>query len=195
MVSDAFEGLRTYDCWLRYICQSVRFSAVADPRQVEGLGILGKDIGILPGCQAPEDLAFSERWAEFARALANDQDAIAVFDPYRLALLPACMTDPPNNQSPKLDVAESRYQACLQTAELILGCPEDSPNCSQQSSAFVGLEAFLQKTHADRKAQALESKLMDLAVRTGAMQQVAEQAKTQLKSVEQRYECSPEKCD
>src|SRR3989338_1174732 len=31
MVDEAFEGVRTYRCWLEYLCRSVRYSCSANP--------------------------------------------------------------------------------------------------------------------------------------------------------------------
>lgn len=195
-VDEAFNSLRTYDCWVRYVCESVRVSGFANPQDLQE-GIRAINIGgPIPGCQAPEDVKFGDNWDEFVTALDNQTDLIsAINEPNKIAFLPACMTNPPNNDKMNTETfqnAELQYQSCLDTAEVILGCVEG--DCENTPSALAGLEIALKKDHAQQRANALERKLADLNNRVAVMQSVVQQVKNFLQSLALRYECAPAEC-
>lgn len=192
-VDEAFEGLRTYDCWVRYVCESVRLSAVVDPREIQD-GIRAENLdGALPGCQKPEDVHFGNKWNEFLDALDDQEDVIAAInEPNKIAYFPECRLSPPFNETLSLSdfqEAELLYQNCVETAELILGCSDAT--CETNASALVELEIALKKDHAQQRADAMARKLYDINRRVSIMQQVVEQVKNYLTSLNLRYECAP----
>lgn len=196
-VDQAFEGLRTYDCWLNYVCESVRVSALVDPRKLQD-GIRAENLdGAIPGCQKPEDVHFGNRWAEFVAALDAQDDLIAAInEPNRIAYMPACVSNPPYNATltdQDVQRAELYYQNCLAMAEVILGCTGDDCQ-SETPSAMAGLEIALKKDSASQRATALERKLFDINTRMTVMQEIVEYVKGFLTSLNQRYKCAPAKC-
>jgi len=64
MVDEAFENLRTYQCWMEYICRSVQYSGYGTPESTEGTGIVNAHIGTIPGCQAPEAMGLTSALSE-----------------------------------------------------------------------------------------------------------------------------------
>jgi len=65
MVDDAYENLRTYNCWLEYTCRSVQYSGYAPIDTVLESGLTKKHIGRIPGCQKPENLTLEDNYGNF----------------------------------------------------------------------------------------------------------------------------------
>lgn len=195
MVEESFENLRTYNCWLEYLCQAVLYSGVAEAESVRGTGITSSHIQVLPGCQAPESLTFENTWQQFSQNLdKNTNLGEGIIKPNRLNFIPQCQTSGDKNRNPLIYEAERNYQGCLNTLEQKLGCPADNPNCGAESSNFAALEGALKAANADQKARTLETKLNQIVSGMSLMHQNAEELKTRLNALEQRYDCRPGKC-
>ncbi len=72
MIDDAYENLRTHNCWTKYICKAVAYSAIKSTDRLindkyitrdtgiyaEHLNNVGDLVGTVPTCVDPEDLEF-----------------------------------------------------------------------------------------------------------------------------------------
>ena len=59
MVDEAFDSLRTYRCWLNYLCYTVQYSGIADFENIGERKLTEAEIGQIPGCMPPEDIEIS----------------------------------------------------------------------------------------------------------------------------------------
>ncbi len=195
MVSEGFENLRTYNCWLKYTCESVLFSGIGDLYSTQGTGLTKKHIGKIPGCQAPEHLTFENEWEVFTEKLKGDDDLInALIQPDQLNVFPQCSSSGSANISDSYIPAQNRYQACLDFIETKMGDCANNTDCNKKAVNFLVLENELQAAHGDQKARALESKLFNIVGKMNTMAEKTEGLKTQLNSLNMRYACSPGKC-
>ena len=219
MVDEAFENMRSYHCWMEYICRAVQYSAWADPETVYNTGITSKHIGTIPGCQAPEEMGKLSRWDPFIDWMKEnwdilehtvyphglDDEAVAelnmefpngFFNPTGLPFFPQCMTDITNkNAHPVLTDVNARYNTCISIIEEQFGCTEDDEDCQSGETAFVMVETALKKNNADQKTRVLESKLHSILTKMIGMEQHAKYINTQIQQLDSLYECYPPKCD
>jgi len=215
MVDEAYENLRTYNCWLEYICRAVEYSSYAPPETAEG-GLTKKQIGVIPGCKAPEDLGIVTTWDSFVNFLKEDWDLVrtmysaggeatvnmdfpdSFFVNNKIPYFPQCMSDITNkNASPDLITARDSYQRCIAVLDSKFACKDDEDSlkkCTSESIAFVKLESTLKRAHADQKARVLEDKLSSIITKMLTMEMHAEYLKTKLTNLEKLYSCYPPKC-
>lgn len=206
MVEDGYESLRTYNCWLEYICLSVQYSGHAPIESVLGTGITSEHIGSIPGCQDPENIRMETEYNNIMRSMeeipiaslvpAVAQHIDSVFEENKLNYFPRCQTDGNNNASPNITLAKSRYDACKNALELNFGCPPDVDQvfCPEFSNAFVTLESVLQKAHGDQKAAALERKLETVVTGLKAMEEHVNYFSRFLSELDARFSCYAGKC-
>lgn len=216
MVDDAYENLRTYNCWLEYICRGVLYSGYAPTESIEGTGLTSQLIGRVPGCQKPEDIILESEWEGFLNTLKkvpilgatgkplSDVFKSKMYIPGKFSMFPGCMTDAHNNNNPDLVLANSNYQLCRIALEERFGCQPETeeeedflgePKCTQSSSAFTGLESVLKKAHGSQKASALETKLGDILSRMHAMDARVTYLDNFLQQLDSRLSCYAAKCD
>ena len=216
MVEDAYESLRTYNCWMEYICGAVQYSGYAPIESALGTGLTKEHLGTVPGCQAPEDLRMENDYNHFVQSLKDvpilgvpievgGQVADGVTDTFEdfttensINYFPRCMTDPLfDNTNPDIDQARLNYDACKRAVELYFGCPDDIDQafCPESSNAFVTLEDELKRSHADQKARALESKLGTIASKMSAMEEHVNYMSNFLAQLNSRFKCYISQCD
>lgn len=203
MVEDGYESLRTYDCWLEYICRSVQYSGIGPIESAVGTGLTSELLGTVPGCQDAEDLRMETEYTSLMRTMkevpivgvAPDLLSNAYVD-NKINYFPRCQTDGNNNENPSVTRAKANYDACKRALELNFGCPEgiDKELCPEFSNAFVTLENVLQKTHGDQKASALERKLQSIVTGLHVMEEHVNYFSNFLQQLDARFVCYAGKC-
>jgi hypothetical protein len=217
MVDEAFENLRTYECWLEYICRAVDYSGYASPDTVLDGGLTSKEIGKIPGCQAPEDMGLVTGWDSFVNFLKEDWSILEViykpeqetatfdmefadtfFNENKIPFFPQCMSDMTNkNRTPDFVTARENYENCIAVLDSKFACKGDEESlkdCTTKSVAFVQLENALKKSNADQKARVFENKLSDIITKMLTLEFHTEYFKTKLENLNNLYECYPPKC-
>lgn len=203
MVDEGYESLRTYNCWAEYVCRAVQYSGHAPVESALGTGLTSTHLGVVPGCQQPEDLKMEKEYNSFSQTmkeipilgvLPNVVDKAFVQN--KINYFPRCQTDNNNNRNPNINVISSRYSACKRALELNFGCPSgvDPSLCTDSSTAFVTLETVLRKTHADQKAAALEKSLGPLVSKMHTMETHVGYLSNFLKQLDLRFSCYAGKC-
>lgn len=206
MVEDGYDSLRTYNCWLEYICQAVQFSGHAPIESALGTGLTSEHLGTIPGCQDAENLRMETEYTNLMRTM-KEVPIVGVLPEVlnnayvdnKINYFPRCQTDGNNNQNPDLTRAKSNYDACKRTLELNFGCPDDPQNedellCPEYSSAFVTLETVLQKIHGGQKAAALERKLETIVTGLHVMEEHVNYFGNFLQQLDARFSCYAGKC-
>lgn len=209
MVADAYESLRTYNCWLEYICRAVEFSGHAPIESVEpgengvSTGLTSTHLGVVPGCQPPEAMKMETEYNTFVDVMKTIpligypvENYEGYFTATKMNFFPRCMTDSNNNESPDLVLISKNYTDCKAALELRFGCPPgvDKEICTATSSAFAKVDNILKKTNADQKARALESKLADIVPQLQVMETHVDYASNFLQQLNTRLKCFAAKC-
>lgn len=209
MVDEAYENLRTYNCWLEYICRGVEYSGYAPIQSSIGTGLTSDHIGRVPGCQLPENLKMDSNYNEFTQGMKKVPllgSAIVLKDNLyiqnKISFFPSCMSDPINNQSPSVAVANANFQACKLTIESKFGCnntdvlsnPEKFKDCMESSNTIVKMETALKRSAADQKASALERKMTTIVNKMNSMQEHVGYLSNFLKQLDLRLPCFAKVC-
>lgn len=175
MVDEAFEGVRTYRCWLEYLCRSVRYSGPANPIESEGTGLAEVHIGQVPGCAEPEDIT------------------IPTISGPAFQYIDKCHAE-------GLEKAQSNYNECMQYLELNFGQPATEnaqkhlEDLKQKSTVFLTLEKKLKQVHAQQSARAMEDKLRIILNKMHAMEGYAQTLKTFIFKLEALLPCYAKPC-
>ncbi|MBU0705724.1 hypothetical protein KJ657_02410 [Patescibacteria group bacterium] len=192
MVEDGYENLRTYNCWLEYICRAVQYSGHAPIESSIGTGLTSEHLGVVPGCQKADNLRMESEYNKFLNTLGKD-----TITENKINFFPRCMTDSNDNRSPNISAAKSNYDGCKRALELNFGCPADVDEalCPEFSNAFVTLENVLKKANADQKASALERKLGTILPKMHEMEMHVGYLDNFLQQLDSRFSCYAAKCD
>ncbi|MBN2307227.1 hypothetical protein JXD20_04540 [Candidatus Peregrinibacteria bacterium] len=219
MVDEAYESLRTYDCWMEYICRAVLYSGYAPLESSLGTGLKEEHLGIVPGCQAPDNLRLESEYNQFLESLSDVPltgvyfrtvgGAVAetfadIKTENKINYFPRCQTDEDNNRNPLLVKANSNFEACKRALELQFGCPENpDPNNPEeafcpnpkQSNAFAVVENKLKSTQAEQKSSALERKLASIITKMHGMESHVGYLSNYLQQLNNRFACYAAECD
>ena len=216
MVGEAFENMRTYQCWLEYICRSVQVSGYMSPTSILSTGLTSKELGIVPGCQAPEDMGLlttreafynfiMDNW-DFVKNIYSSGGTVEVnmdfpdtfFTSNGMLFFPQCMTDITNkNTTPDIAKTQENYNLCRGLLESKFACndtEEGIKNCTDESSAFAKVETALRKNNGDQKARILEDKLKSIITKMITMQEHVKYMNANFQQLDSRYACYPPKC-
>jgi hypothetical protein len=192
-VDEAFEGLRTYHCWLDYLCQAVLYSGNADPvkmKKDESDNIsIGYYLNTLPGCIDPSKV---------------------VIPGTKLKYMPYCNV-PTNANTPEAD-AHAHYMQCESIVQMQFGDTTDADKyyggdepgklpasmketLKNQSGAFIGLENTLKSNAADQKSRVLQEKLSDIVTKMHGMETHMDILNGYMEQFDQRLPCFIGQCD
>jgi hypothetical protein len=180
MVDDAFESLRTYRCWLDYLCETVTYSGLQDSgaREIR-LPALDK----LPGCMVP-----------FNIEIIADGKPVTT-----LKYLPECNVE--KNESTmkliqtNLDICHNRVGR--EFGEIPAGgsTAQAAEISSNTSSAYIALESTLKKNSAEQSVRPVAEKLQTILDKMGGMVDGMTLLKEQLLQFDKRLPCYIKKCD
>lgn len=203
MVDDGYQSLRTYNCWLEYICRAVEYSGHAPIESAIGTGLQSRHLGVVPGCQKPEDMKMGPEYNTFMKTmrqipilgiLPTEMEKAMIEN--KISYLPSCQTDTNDNRSPDIIRTKANYDACKAALEINFGCPAgvDQVLCTDSSTAFVTLENVLKKRQGDQEAAALEQKLTTIVTKLQAMETHVDTLKNFLDQLDARFSCYAGKC-
>jgi len=210
MVADAYESMRTYNCWLGYICRAVEYSGHASLESISSkedeiyFGLRSEHIGTLPGCQAPEAMKMGKEWDSFVNQMKKTPIVGITIEPVenyyasgKMNYFPSCMTDPKHkNANPQVSEIARNFRECKQALELRFNCKvgDEEPSCTEKSNAFVKIDNILKKAHGDQKARALEGKLGTIVPKLQTMEVHVGYLSSFLQKLNTRLACFAPKC-
>jgi len=219
MVDEAFENLRTYQCWLEYICRAVEYSSYALPETAFGEDhsqLTSAHLGVIPGCQKPEDLGIPDTWDSFVSFLEDDWNVLkglltaggvqevnvdfpaSWFTSNSIPFFPQCMSNPENrNFRPDQEIARAYHTGCMALMDSKFACQagsDDIKECTSESIAFVKLTNTLKRNHSDQKARALENKLSSIISKLITMDIHVTYLQAKFENLYKLYACFPSKC-
>jgi hypothetical protein len=185
MVDEAFEGLRTYRCWLDYLCEAVLYSSNADPDATKYSG--GKlstlEIDQVPGCAKPENIQIPGTQIQY---------------------IPACSASGQKNlvNENTINLAQTNFADCHKLVEQDFADIPQNPSKKDvntfgkdQSPAFIGLEKALKANSADQEVRPLRDKFESILLKMQGMENHMTFLKEQIESLDARIPCYCEKCD
>ena len=189
IVDEAFESMRTYWCWLDYLCEAVLYSSIEDSERIkkreEETGmpfqITTEHIDRLPSCAKPQDIEIPGTRLKFM-----DQCSIGRSDVL-------------------LSKAEENYQSCRRLVNnnfSELPDPEKGSKNAKaveafknQSGAIISIERALKAKSAEKQNRALQNKLSDILNGMYAMEAHMEILREQMFKVDSLMSCYIEQCD
>ena len=182
IVDEAFESMRTYRCWLDYLCEGVLFSGNADPLIMidqitkEPLTLTWEHIDKLSGCTAPENVEIPGTELKYlSQCYVGIEHAIVS--------------------------AYKNYESCRRLVNLdfteleSLSTKKDLESFKQRSKAFIGLERDLKVNNGEKKNRALQNKLSSILNKMLAMESHMELLKQHLFKFDAMLPCLATKCD
>ena len=211
MVEDGYESLRTYNCWTEYICRAVQYSGFAPIESNLGTGLKEVHLGIVPGCQSPDNLRMGSQYNQLIESMkeipivgvpaaVTGDFVVKKYEDFitenKLNYFPRCQTDQKNNnRNSNLIEAKNRYDACKREMEFNF-CPSDfeDASCIERANAFVTLETILKKAHGNQKASALEKKLGSIVPKLHIMETHVGYLSNFLEQLDARFSCYAGKC-
>lgn len=211
MVDEAYQNLRTYNCWLEYICRAVQYSGYAPVESALGTGLTSTHLGQVPGCQKPQDLKMKKFYASFTEELKKEPlfgssqiNKEKLYQKDKVNFFPGCMTDSQNNnEKPDVTQLNNNFQGCKLAIESKFGCSSDLASEDFQAclegktgnpTSLVILDTTLKSAHAEQRAMALENKLGDIVARLQATQEQVSYLSNFLTQLDQRLACLALQC-
>jgi len=201
MMDEAFESMRTYNCWMEYVCRAVFYSTnpAVKAADTKDTGLKKIHIGQVPGCQAPEDVGlpsgWKNAWDTVVNTLVNNPtDQIGVKN--KFTIIPQCQTKGTPNEI--ITASNNNYNACMEELEKKFACTaedETVTDCKKRSIAIIKLEAILKKTNAAQKSRALENKLAGMIKKMRLMESHAGYMKEKFTALDRLYPCTAPTCD
>ncbi len=185
IVDEAFESMRTYRCWLDYLCEGVLFSGNADPLIMidqttkEPLTFTWEHIDKLPGCTAPENVEIPGTKLKYLEQchVGREQTIATIYGNYiscrKLVNLDFTELEESNKSPSKIDLESFK----------------------QRSKAFIGLERDLKVDNGKKKNRALQNKLSSILNKMMAMESHMELLKQHLFKFDAMLPCLATKCD
>ena len=183
MVDEAFEGMRTYRCWLDYLCETVLYSGTADPQKMQDDQSKGVSIGIyltrLPSCVSADKV---------------------VIPGTKLKYMPYCKAQ--EISSAIVSDAVANYRQCKELvatqftdSDIQAKSSSDTVQKIQKSSAaIVGLERSLKTNSAGQKGLILQNKLSSIVTKLHDMEAHVNQLKEYMNKFDQKLPCYASKC-
>lgn len=176
-VNEAFESLRTYRCWLNYLCEAVSFSGNADAKAL-GNGRLNRThIDTIAGCVEPGKVEIPSTHLQF---------------------MPQCQA---GNVNDKLSVIQKNYTACRAKIELEFASTDHDPKATAngkkarlESSAFVALERALKKDSANQSGRIIGDKLREILTKMHGMESHITLLREYLEKFDSQIPCVIDKC-
>ena len=188
MVDEAFESMRTYRCWLDYLCETVFYSAQESPDRIRRIEeetgmpfqVTSEHITSLPGCVDPENVEIPGsqlKFLEECRVYGHEW----------------------------LTAAQTNYDQCRRLVNRdfsVLDPTKEGSKSSKeveafknQSTAFIAVERSLRACGGEKKNSALQNKLSSIIDKMLAMEGHMELLKANILKFDALLPCYSEKCD
>ncbi len=197
MVDEAYESMRTYRCWLGYLCQAVLYSANADEKSLKNQDGSEANFGAFlktqPGCAKAEDVQIPGTKLKFmphCKVDAGTTTPIALaqtqYDQCQ-ALIQAEFADPSTLSTADSD-SKQEHKIGILDADLV-------KKVKQNSSAFIGLESALKTKSAGQKSRILQEKLNSILLKMQGMEAHINVLSGHMSRFDQKLPCLAAKCD
>jgi len=183
MVDEAFEGQRTYRCWLDYLCEAVLYSGTADPQKMQDDESKGVSVGIylkkLPSCVSADKV---------------------IIPGTKLKYMPYCKAEEISKSI--VSDAASNYRQCRDLVSAQFTDPDIQAKSSsdtvqkiqKSSAAIVGLERSLKTNSSGQKGLILQNKLSSIVTKLHDMEAHVNQLKEYMQKFDQKLPCYASKC-
>lgn len=190
MVDEAFESMRTYRCWLDYLCESVLFSSVhldeakrqywKDFNANASMRLTDEHVDNISGCVDADDVEIPGT---------------------KLKFMEYCAVDPSVEQT--VSVIQTNFHICRQLVEKEFAPLGDKGSESsevvdqfkKESSAFLAVEKMLKENSVRQKSRALTSKLQNILNKMYAMESDMELLKQKVFKFDALLSCFISKCN
>lgn len=172
MVDDAFEGARTYRCWMEYLCRSVSHSISASPLESAGTGLHEEHIGVVPGCADPEDLEIPGT---------------------QISYIPQCSGAPSDDFLNCVKMMQRQFgeRDGATGAEPVAAEVE---RMREESVVYVKLERALREAAAEQRTRAVGTKLREILVKMRGMEDAALTVKNLFEKLNSLLPCYVREC-
>lgn len=186
-VDEVFESMRTYNCWLTYLCEAALFSADVKNDTPQG-GIPG------------DTRRFIEQFLDTQPGCA-DPDTVEI-PGTKLQYLSECFIPETENARPSL--AQANYQECQRLIELEFSdVPSDDNELSAEqaqeakssSNAYIRAITALKSDSAESFNRALKKKLGGIITKMHAMENGMETVSQHIQRFDALLPCYVSKCD
>jgi len=189
VVDDAYESLRTYRCWLQDLCKSVQWSGNQTVRNIlqqkqntaKTLGSFA--LGNIPGCVDAEDVELPSTWADFQESISKNPFYNPPAEPGKFNMIPQCINSSQTKTIDDFISGVAEYQACKKYTE-----------DSFSNRGVNILEDTLFTAAAEKKASAVESKIIDITKRLQGSQANAQLFKQDFIEFMNRLPCVLKSC-
>jgi hypothetical protein len=190
VVDEAFESMRTYRCWLDYLCEAVRLSSYArsasDVTQTENPS------------KEDADEALAYNLVEKSGCVDAENTEIPGT---KIKFMEFCVAGEAAKET--LTNATKNYTECRELIGYEFGEKPKESQLSQEviekikeeSTAFVALEKVLRTKSAEKKNRALQNKFASILNKMHAMQAHVELLKQYINTFDAKLPCYAEKCD
>ncbi len=196
MVDEAYESMRTYRCWLEYLCQAVLHSANVDEKSLKNKDGSDANFGTFlktqPGCTAAANVQIPGTKIKYMSHCKVEAPTTILLSHARTqfdqcqALLKAEFADP--SSIPKASSDNKEQKIGILDADLVR-------KVKQNSSAFVGLESALKTKSAGQKTRILQEKLNSILIKMGGMEAHINVLAGHVSRFDQKLPCLAAKCD
>jgi len=186
-VDEALESMRTYRCWLDYLCQGVLFSGTAnfvEMKDLESKGVpFGAYLGTMPGCVSGDKV---------------------VIPGTKLKFLPYCNV--PYPVIDRISQAETYYRDCRNLVALEFTDPAVETDTYQlpsdvinkirnESSGMVAMESFLKNDSGEQKGMILQNKLQSILLKMQGLESHVDLLREYMERFDAKLSCVAPKCD
>ena len=176
IVDEAFESMRTYRCWLNYLCEMVLVSGNASEKLMKSAKVSMLDINIISGCIAPEKVDITKT---------------------KLQYIPQCNHLKLTGEG---STASKSYSTCRKLVSLEFAEPASTDgestesakfieNFKNGSSAYVGLERLLKAISGTKKNTVLQNKLKSILTGMHGMEKHMTYLRKYMETFDQRLTC------
>ena len=201
MVDDAFSDMRTYRCWLQYLCESVLVSGGYDYLNADNNErITNKFIE-----EESKGVPFGSHLTDVPGCVSGDKITIPGT---KLKYMPYCATGA--HATDRFGNAETNNLTCLNLIGLEFS-DINNPDLAKtevgkassklketlhdQSSAFVGLVSALKKNSGDQMGVVLQSKLQSILTKLSDTEAHMTSLKENMERFDQKLACLAPTCD
>ena len=170
MVDEAFESMRTYYCWLDYLCETVLYSSITlsavqlqyweDFNNDPVMRLTSEHIDNVPGCADAEDVEIPGTKLKFMTNCAL-----------------------PTTSTQVTSIGQSHFHKCIEKIE------------EGKNVALMGVQKTLKENSVNQKSRALTNKLQSLLTKMHGMESHMEHLKQKIFKFDALLPCFVSKCD
>lgn len=180
LVDPAFDSMRTYRCWLDYLCKSVRISSAV--KTMEASDAIASKIIKEAGCVDAEDVEIPSTEIKFMPYCAAGEAG-------------ETLTNVENNYSQCRELVGYIFGEVPQNPEKAKLSQKDIEKMRGESTAFIMLEGLLRIKTAEKKSNAMQNKLTSIISKMHEMEAHVDLFKQHLTTFDLKLPCYADKCN